>query len=153
MIPASQRDDRIYSFTRVLAIIIIPFLVAASLMLYLFPARTGELFAWPVQPPMTAMMLAAAYIGGIYFFACVALAKQWHTIKAGFPPVVLFAGLLGIATILHWDRFTPNHISFLTWTALYFTTPFLVFGALRSIGGGALPALFCKRKRFPLPLS
>ena len=56
-------------------------------------------------------------------------AKQWHTIKVGFPPVIMFASLLGIATLLHWDRFTHDHISFFTWTALYVTTPFLVFGA------------------------
>ena len=75
---------------------------------------------------MTPMMLAAAYMGGIYFFIRVALARQWHTIKAGFLPVTAFASLLGVATILHWDRFNHSHISFFTWTALYFTTPFLV---------------------------
>jgi hypothetical protein len=97
-------------------------------MLYLLAQRSGELFAWPIKPPMTAMMLGAAYLGGVYFFVRVALAKQWHAIKAGFLPVTLFASLLGIATALHWDKFTHDHISFFTWTVLYFTTPFLVFG-------------------------
>jgi hypothetical protein len=124
-----QRDDHIYRFTRLLAVIIIPFLIIASIILYLLPDRTGELFAWPIKPSMTAMMLASAYLGGVYFFARVTLARQWHTIKAGFPPVILFASLLGLATLLHWDRFTHDHISFFTWTALYLTTPFLVFGA------------------------
>ena len=125
----TSRTDRVEGFTRVLAILVVPFLVAAFIILYLFPERSGELFAWPIQPHLTAMMLASAYLGGIYFFTRVALAKQWHTIKAGFPPVILFASLLGIATLLHWDRFTHDHISFFTWTALYFTTPFLVYGA------------------------
>lgn len=129
MTATSQRDDRVYPFTRGLAIIIIPFLVVAFIILYLLPERSGELFAWPIKPSMTAMMLAAAYLGGVYFFTRVALAKQWHTIKAGFPPVMLFASLLGIATFLHWDRFTHQHISFFTWTTLYVTTPFLVLGA------------------------
>jgi hypothetical protein len=111
-----------------LAIVIVPFLVVASFILYLIPDRTGELFAWPITPSMTAMMLGAAYLGGIYFFTRAALSRQWHTIKAGFLPVTMFASLLGIATILHWDRFTHNHISFWTWAALYFTTPFLVIG-------------------------
>jgi hypothetical protein len=122
------RDDRIYRFTRLLSIVIIPFLIAAWFVLYLLPDHSGELFAWPVKPPLTAMMLGAAYLGGVYFFARVALARQWHTIKVGFLPVTLFATLLGIATFLHWDRFTHEHISFFTWTVLYFTTPFLVFG-------------------------
>ena len=125
---STQRDDRVYRFTRFLAVFIIPFLIVAWAILYLLPERSGELFAWPIKPPMTAMMLAAAYLGGVYFFVRVAAAKQWHMIKAGFLPVTLFASLLGIATVLHWDRFTHEHISFFTWTALYFTTPFLVIG-------------------------
>jgi hypothetical protein len=122
------RDDHVYLFTRLLAIFIIPFLIVAAIILTLLFERTGELFAWPIKSPMTAMMLGAAYLGGVYFFARVAAAKQWHTIKVGFPPVIVFASLLGLATFLHWDRFTRDHISFFTWTALYVTTPFLVFG-------------------------
>ena len=129
MASTPQRDDHVYRFTRLLAVIIIPFLIVAWAILYLLPDRTGELFAWPIKPPMTAMMLASAYLGGVYFFARVALTKQWHAIKVGFPPVIMFASLLGIATFLHWDRFTHDHISFFTWTLLYIITPFLVFGA------------------------
>ena len=121
--------DRVLPFTRGLAVIVIPFLIVASIILYLFPERSGDWFAWPIKPPLTAMMLAAAYMGGIYFFARVLLTRQWHTIKAGFPPVTAFASLLGIATLLHWDKFTPNHPSFFAWAGLYFTTPFLVVGA------------------------
>jgi hypothetical protein len=129
MATTPQRDDHVYRFTRVLAVIIIPFLIVAWGILYLLPDRTGELFAWPIKPSMTAMMLASAYLGGVYFFVRVALTRQWHIIKVGFPPVIMFASLLGVATLLHWDRFTHDHVSFFTWTALYFTTPFLVFGA------------------------
>ena len=34
---------------------------------------------------------------------------------------------MGIATILHWDRFNHGYISFFAWVGLYFTTPFIVF--------------------------
>lgn len=112
--------------TCVLAAIIVPILVVAFGMLYLFPERSGELFAWPVRPPMTAMMLGAAYLGGAYFFTRVVLAQQWHTVTLGFLPVSFFAGFLGLATILHWDRFTHGHISFTLWVILYFTLPFVL---------------------------
>jgi hypothetical protein len=126
--PAQQIvDDRVLPFTRGLAIVIIPFLVAASAILLIWPTRSGQLFAWPIQPPITAMMLGSAYLGGIYFFVRVAIARRWHTVQAGFLPVTTFASLLGVATWLHWDRFTHSHISFWTWAFLYFTT-FLVFG-------------------------
>jgi hypothetical protein len=126
---ASIRKDQVFRSTRWLAILVIPFLVVASAILLIWPEDTGRLFAWPIKPPMTAMMLGSAYMGGIYFFARVILTRQWHTIKAGFLPVTTFAGLLSIATVLHWDKFTHGHISFITWAGVYFVTPFLVFGA------------------------
>ncbi len=119
-------DDRILPEARWLAVLIIPFLVAASILLFIWPNDTDKLFAWTIKPAMTPMMLAAAYLGGIYFFTRAALAKRWHLVKLGFLPVTAFASLLGIATILHWDRFNHSHISFYTWATLYFTTPFLV---------------------------
>ncbi len=123
---ANKTDDVVLPVTHWLALFIIPFLVAASILLYIWPNNTDKTFAWTIKPSMTAMMLAAAYMGGIYFFVRVARARKWHTIKVGFLPVIAFASLLGIATILHWDRFNHSHISFVTWAALYFTTPFLV---------------------------
>ena len=122
-------NDQIYPSTRVLAIIVAPFLVAAVLILYFFPDQSGQRFAWPVKPPINAMLLASAYAGGIYFFSSVVFARRWHTVKAGFLPVTTFAGLLGIATILHWDKFTHGSIAFILWAGLYFSTPFLVLGA------------------------
>ncbi len=42
--------------------------------------------------------------------------------------VALFASLLGVATIIHWDKFNHGHVAFWLWAGLYFTTPFLVVG-------------------------
>ncbi len=119
-------SDRILPETRWVAALVIPFLVVAFGILYLFPQDTGVLFAWKIQPTMSAMMLGAAYAGGIYFFTKVLLTRQWHKVKIGFLPVMTFASLLGIATILHWDRFNHSHISFYAWVGLYWTTPFIV---------------------------
>jgi hypothetical protein len=121
------RNDRVFPETRWVSAIIVPFLVAAFAILYLFPDHTNELFAWGIQPRMSAMMLGAAYIGGAYFFVCVVAFARWHLVKVGFLPVATFAALMGVATILHWDRFNHSHISFFAWAALYFTTPFIVF--------------------------
>ena len=77
--------DRVLTASRVLAAIIVPVLVAAFIMLYLFPNDTGRLFAWPIKPTMSAMMLGATYLGGAYFFTRVVFARQWHTVRLGFP--------------------------------------------------------------------
>jgi hypothetical protein len=121
-------DDRVLPGTRAVAIAIIPFLVLAFVVLYFWPGNTGQLFAWPIKPPLTPLILGSVYLGGAYFFVRAARASSWHTIKAGFPPVATFAALLGIATVLHWDKFSHSQVAFWLWAALYFTTPFLVAG-------------------------
>jgi hypothetical protein len=121
-----ESDDRIFRETRLLAGVIVPFLLVAFVILYIFPDRTKELFAWGISPPMTALMLGSAYIGGAYFFVRVIAAGRWHQVTIEFPAVAAFASLMGIATVLHWDRFTQGHVSFIAWATLYAVTPFLV---------------------------
>ena len=123
-------EDRVLPFTRVLAYVLIPFLVAASFLLIVLPGGTEQHFAWTIQPPLTAMLLGSAYAGGIWFFIQVAVQRRWHRVRHGFPAVLLFATLLAIATFVHWDRFHFGHVSFITWVVLYVTTPVLVLVAL-----------------------
>jgi len=124
----ATHDDRVLVGTRVLSAVIVPFLLAGFVLLYLFPGDTRQLFAWTINPSMTAMVLASAYLGGTYFFLRVLREPHWHVVKTGFLSVALFASLLGVATILHWDKFNHQHVAFWLWTALYFSTPFLVLG-------------------------
>ncbi|PJJ72144.1 hypothetical protein CLV46_1708 [Diaminobutyricimonas aerilata] len=120
------RDDRILPFTRVLAAVILPFLLVAAVLLCLFSESTDELFAWTIAPPFTAMLLGCAYIGGIWFFVAVLRGSRWHGVWTGMPAVLVFATMAAVATFLHFDRFHHGHISFLAWLALYATTPVLV---------------------------
>lgn len=123
----SNRSDRVLPETRWVAGLVIPFLVAAFIVLYFFPRNTATWFAWEIKSPMTAMMLGSAYAGGIYYFACLLMTRQWHRIKVGLLPVTTFATVLGITTILHWDKFNHGTLPFFAWSSLYFTTPFIVF--------------------------
>jgi Ca2+/Na+ antiporter len=107
--------------------LVIPFLIVAFVILYFFPHNTAKLFAWEIKPPMTAMMLGSAYAGGIYYFSGLIATRQWHRIKVGLLPVTVFASVLNVATILHWDRFNHGTLPFFAWVSLYFTTPFIVF--------------------------
>jgi hypothetical protein len=122
------KDDRVLRTTRVVSAVIIPFLVLAFAVLVGWPHDTARLFAWPIKPPLTAMLLGSVYLGGAYFFARAVRAARWHSIKGGFPPVATFATLMGVATILHWEKFTHSHVAFWLWAGLYFTTPFLIAG-------------------------
>jgi hypothetical protein len=122
--------DRVLPYTRVLAFVLIPFLVAAAFLLIVLPGGTEQHFAWTIDPPITAMLLGSAYAGGIWFFVQVATQRRWHRVRHGFPAVLVFATLVSASTFLHWDRFHFGHISFLTWVTLYITTPLLVLIAI-----------------------
>jgi hypothetical protein len=126
----ARGDDGVRPITKAVSLFVLPFLAAAVVLLYLFPADTERLFAWTIQPPLTAMVLASAYTGGIWFFVQVLRQGRWHRVRHGFPGALLFATLLGLATVLHWDRFHFGHISFITWATLYLITPVLLLAVL-----------------------
>ena len=121
----SSGPGRIFAVTRWVAVAIIPFLVAAAFLLFTFPQRSGELFAWQIEPPLSAFLLASAYVGGIWFFVGVVVSRRWQHVRHGFPAVVVFSGALLFATVTHLDRFSSN-LSFAVWMILYATTPFVV---------------------------
>ncbi|MEX0926069.1 MAG: hypothetical protein WD208_05060 [Dehalococcoidia bacterium] len=123
----TRNQNRILPETRALSAFIAPFLVIAFLILFLRSHETERLFAWPIGPQMTAMMLGATYLTGVFFFTTVMFARRWQQVKFGFIPVTAFASMMGVATVLHWDAFAHGHLAFWLWAGLYFTTPFLVF--------------------------
>jgi hypothetical protein len=138
---SETHDDRVQPYTRLLSVAIVPFLLLGFGLLYLFPGDTKSLFAWTINPRMTPMVMGSAYLGGAFFFIRATREQRWTAIKSGFPSVALFATLLGIATIIHWDKFNHGHVAFWLWTGLYFTTPFLVVGAWAANQRHAAPAV------------
>ena len=108
---APVQDDRILLQTRIVLIIVIPFLLLAFLILYFFPDLSGERFAWGIKPHMTALFIGSGYLGGAYMFVFAIFGKHWHRIKAAFPPVTTFTVAMLLATFLHWDRFDIHSFS------------------------------------------
>lgn len=126
--PRDRRDDRILPVTKVVLAVVVPFLLLAFVILYFFPDRTGERFAWAIKPPMTALFIGAGYLGGAYQFVRLILGTRWHRYGMAFPPVATFTVAMLAATVLHWDRFDLRHFPFQLWLVLYVVTPFLVTG-------------------------
>lgn len=118
--------DRILRETRIVAAVVIPFLLLAFLILYLFPQTSAERFAWEINPWLLAMYIGAGYVGGAYFFAHVVFGREWHRVGTGFWSVTTFATSMLIATIFHWERFDLTHFPFQLWLILYAVTPFLI---------------------------
>ena len=100
-----MRDDQVFQSTRILGMVIVPFLLVAFVLLYFFPDDTRSYFAWDVQPTITPLVMGAGYIAGAYFFLRVARERLWHRIQVGFLPVTAFTLFMAIGTFLHLDRF------------------------------------------------
>jgi hypothetical protein len=119
-------NDRIHQVTRLVSVIVVPFLWLAFLILFFNPDSTGEQFAWAIKPHMTALYLGAGYLGGSWLFINAIFGKHWHRIQGGFLPITTFTWFMIFATFLHWDRFAHGHLGFTLWLILYVVTPFLV---------------------------
>jgi hypothetical protein len=119
-------SDKIFPVTRLVSAIVIPFLWLAFLILFFYPDLSGERFAWSIMPHMTAMYMAAGYLGGSWLFINAILGSRWHRIQGGFLPITAFTWFMMIATFLHWDRFSHGRLGFTLWLILYVITPFLV---------------------------
>jgi hypothetical protein len=120
------RDDRVLPLTRWVARLIVPFLAAASLVLYGLPGRTTELFAWTIRPDMTPILMGAGYGAGVYFFYRVSTAREWHRVAPVLPGIAAFTWFMAVATGLHWANFNHDHPTFYLWVILYAVTPVLV---------------------------
>ena len=120
------KDDRVLGATRVLGAVIVPFLLVAFALLYLFPGDTAHWFAWTIKPRMTPLIMGAGYIAGGYFFLRVVTASHWHRVHLGFLPIAAFTIFMAVATFSHLDRFDKDHVAFWIWIVLYVVTPVLV---------------------------
>ena len=124
--PRFDRDDRLLAPTLWTARIIVPVLVAAFVILFLFPGDTMRLWSWMICPDMSAFVMGAGYLAGAWFFSRVARTGEWHRVAPGFVATTVFTGLLLVTTVQHWDAFNYDHVSFWAWLGLYASTPFLL---------------------------
>ena len=132
----SMRDDRVLGVTRVVSAVIVPVLLAAFVILFLFPGNTRTLWGWTIRSHMSAMFMGAGYLAGAVFFFRATRAKEWHRLGPGIVAITVFATMLGIVTFVQWDEFNHDHVSFWAWLVLYVATPLL------------LPLLYVRNRRY-----
>lgn len=108
---------------RMTALLVMPVLFAAWVILFVFPGRTQQLWGWTIRPDMSAITMGAGYLGGVWFFSRVARATDSHQVAGGLLAATLFTTLLGITTVIHWELFNYDHVSFWAWAFLYFVSP------------------------------
>ena len=135
-------DDRVLPLTRLVAIVVPPFLLVAFGVLYVGHELAAGLFAWAIKPQLTAMLLGSAYIGGVVFFLSSLALRSFHRFALGFPAVATFASLLLVTTALEFSQFLLDRPAGLVWTVIYIVAPPLVIAAYvlnRRVDPGAGP--------------
>ena len=102
----------------------------AGLVLFVFPLRTEEWFAWTVNPPMTAVFLGAAYWSSAGLEVTGARSASWESARLAVWPVFVFTTLTFGVTLLHLDRFhlSPStaptaQVATWAWLAIYAIVP------------------------------
>ena len=106
-------DDRPLPETRWAALVIFIVLVPAVIVLWDTPGETADRWAWTITPDLTPIFLGAGYGAGAYFFWRTFRATRWHPSSAGVLGASVFAALMLIATLIHWDRFNHGDAPFL----------------------------------------
>jgi hypothetical protein len=114
-------------------------------LLLVFPDRTDTLFAWTIQPPLTAAFLGAGYTMALVVEILAYRERVWARSRVFFSAILPFTTLTLLTTLLHLDRFHFNSPGLAArgtawaWFLVYVIAPLvmavLLFFQLRSPGG------------------
>jgi len=102
---------------------------------------------------MTPLLMGSGYLSGMYFFWRAAISREWWSIRLGFLPIATFATLMATATVLHWDRFNHNHITFYAWVVVYILTPVIVPAVWYANESAVSTRISSNSKIFPLAVA
>jgi hypothetical protein len=118
--------------------------VVVGPLLFLLPDRTDTLFAWTINPPLTAAFLGAAYCTALVIELLAARERIWSRARVVYPAMLLFTTFTLVATLLHMDKFHFAASGFLArftawaWLIIYVLAPpamlVLLLDQLRSPG-------------------
>lgn len=126
------RDDHIMAGTRWVSLVVVLVLLPALVILWGFPSKTAEAWAWTIKPDLTPIFMGAGYGAGAYFFARVFWGRRWHAGAVGVLGAAVFALLMLVTTLLHFDKFnqgdapTLGVIAFYGWVGVYIASPWVV---------------------------
>ena len=110
----------------------------AGVLLFIGANETDRFFSWPIEPPLTAAFLGAAYWAALVLLAWAARQREWDRARTALPPVFSIAVLLLIATLVHLENFDLDSLFGWFWLTVYvLVTPLLVVMILRQPGAFA----------------
>ena len=94
-----------------------------GLSLFVFPGHTDTLFAWTIQPPLTAAFLGASYWASTTLAVACASERDWARGRAFAAPYLVAGVVLLWVTLVHIDRFHMDAVTGWAWLILYVVFP------------------------------
>lgn len=106
--------------------------------LFVLPGNTSSLFAWTINPPLTAAFLGASYWASFVLEFLCSREKVWARARVAVPAVLIFTTLTLIVTLIHFDKFhffskAPGSFAWgiaWVWLVVYVTVPVIMSGLL-----------------------
>ena len=96
----------------------------AALLLLVFPGDTADLFAWDIQPAVTAAFMGACYAVAVpALFLLGRKGTPWWKVRPILPTLFVLSTTMLIATALHRDRFIWSNAITWAWLILYVLYP------------------------------
>lgn len=94
-----------------------------GLSLFVLPSDTDRLFAWTIDPPLTAAFLGASYWAATALALACAAERDWARARAFAPPYLIAGVVLLWVTLVHIDRFHMDDVTGWAWLVLYAVFP------------------------------
>src|SRR3954471_4260094 len=91
---------------------------ALGIPLFFFSASTATLFAWTIDPPLTACILGANYFASVALAVWAAQERWWANGRLSASVALVFAPITTAATFIHFDKFhtgASGFTLFITW--------------------------------------
>jgi hypothetical protein len=90
---------------------------------FILSTETERLFAWTINPPLTAAFLGANYFAAFFLALFAARERIWAYAAISYAVSVVFTTGTMVATLLHLDKFNFDNVNGWLWTIVYVTVP------------------------------
>jgi hypothetical protein len=90
---------------------------------FVLSTSTARLFAWPIEPPLTAAFLGANYWAAFFLAFRSAREPVWARARITYAVSVVFTSLTLLATLIHLDKFQFDNVNGWLWLIVYVAVP------------------------------
>ena len=97
--------------------------LGAGLDLFIFPETTDRMFAWEIQPALTAAFLGANYLAACVLEFGAARETVWARARVVIPAILLFTTLTALLTLKNFNSYNFGNPATWIWVVFYFAIP------------------------------